>query len=207
MERLLCGTISNVRTRAFDSKFMDRNVFLELAFRKMNRLLSLIQFLPLSIFLGVARAHGFTGESWALAFQWGALTALVETIILLPLLGNGLSRLIAGANFFLILGGIAFFFNFQILLSLIDSSRESGIFFSLLLVCMLGILTTPTGVFEKGLSKSKAEIKYSRYFVIGIVAAIFWSIYFRGNPMLAGTLPFVSLALLKQLLQRKLSTI
>lgn len=173
----------------------------------MKKVLTLIQFIPLSVFLGVARSFNYTHEAWAIAFQLGAVVGLLEMIILLPLLGNGVSRLIAGTNVFLIAGGIAFFFNISILLNLIGTLREAGLFISLALASLLGIFITPTGVFERRFSKCQAEKNYSVIFLIGIAAALSVSIFYRGNPMMAGAVPFVFILLLKQYLQRKLATI
>src|SRR3989344_2582087 len=125
----------------------------------MKRILLLIQFLPLSIFLAVARAHGFMGNAWPLAFKLGALAAALEIAILLPILRSKISRLIAGANLFLIVGGLAFFLNNHSLISLIDYLREAGVIIFVGIVCIVAILFVPTGVFEKQFSKGNFEKK------------------------------------------------
>lgn len=173
----------------------------------MKTIWPLIQFLPLTIFIGVARSHGFAGEAWPLAFKWGALTALLELIVLLPILGNRISRLISGANLFLIFGGTGFFFNISLFISLIDYLRTSAVFFFLILVCAGATLTTTTGVFEKAISKSGAEKRFSIYFLLGIFIVFIWSLYHRDDVMTGGTLPFISLILLKRFLQSRLNNI
>lgn len=170
----------------------------------MKKIAPLFQFLPLSIFLITSRSHGFTNEAWAFAFQAGAVAAIIEFAILLPLLGNRMNRLIAGANVFLLLGGSAFFFKLTSILVFISTFRETGIFICLIVTCLLAFVATPTGVFEDKLSKHGREKKYSLYFIGGIFLATIWSYLYKGNPLLAGTLPFVFLILLKQFLQRRL---
>lgn len=171
----------------------------------MKTLLSLIQFLPLTLFVSVARYHGFEGDAWALAFQWGAVAAALELAILIPMLGSRMSRLIAGANLFLLVGGAAFYFKISFLLSGLAELGAAGLIVMVGVACGLAFFMTPTGVFEKTFSKTGAEKKYSIYFLIGIVSAFVWSFFNRENTTLGGVFPFIFLIGVKHVLQKRLT--
>jgi hypothetical protein len=165
----------------------------------MNRIFPFIQFFPLAVFLYVGRKQG-----WELAFEYGALAAIAESAAIYFLMGNRINRMIAGANLFLVLGGAGFYFKIQSILNFLNTKREAAVILSVGIVCGLSTLLTPAGVFEYHVSVRKLERKYSLIFLVGIAAAYFWSVKHRGNTTMAGTIPFVFLILLKQLLQREL---
>jgi hypothetical protein len=170
----------------------------------MTRLLALIQFLPLTVFVGVAQANGSDGKAWALAFQWGAAASIIELLILFPLLKNRLSRLVAGMSAFLIFGGAAFYFKSEPLLNILGLMRASAMIFFVGLVCVIATFATKTGVFEKEFSSSGGEKKYSYYFLAAVAVAFAWSYSFRDQPLLGGAPPFIFLILLKQYFEKKM---
>jgi len=173
-------------------------------FHAMQKFIPLIQYLPLSLFVGIARVNGFTEAAWSRAFQFGAVIAVLELIILLPLMKNKLSRLIGGANLFLFVGGAGFFFKISSVITFLDSLREAGIIFFVGIVSMIAMLVTPTGVFEESFSKNRCERKFSVYFLLGVSVAFFWALQHRGNTLVGGVAPFIFLILLKQVLQRRM---
>jgi hypothetical protein len=171
----------------------------------MSRLFSLVQFLPLTIFIGVARHRGFTAEAWSFAFQCGALVALVELVVLHYWIRQPLNRLLWGANLFLIFGGIAFRFDLNILMEALSFLKASAIFVSVGLVCIIALFTSKSGVFERQLSTSHNQKLYSIFFIGCVAVAFVWSSAFKDNNMLGGTFPFIALIVIKMGLQRRLS--
>lgn len=168
----------------------------------MKKAMSLVQFLPISICLGVARSLGSDGHAWSVAFQWGAIAAVIQLAILLPVLKNKMDRLVGGANLFLIVGGIGFGFKIGPILELFDVLRESVILASVGVVCILATVFTATGVFEEAFALTGNEKRYSYFYLISIAVALGFSIENRGNTLLAGVLPFISLVLLKRVLSK-----
>jgi hypothetical protein len=167
----------------------------------MNKLLLLLQYFPLSVFLSVARIYDFSNQGWEAAFAWGGLIAALEFLILIPILGNRLGRLIAGANLFLIVGGLGFYFHLSPVQNFLGFLREASLLFFVAVVCALAILTTQTGAFETKLSDQQK--KYSICFLVAVIGAFAWSLSQRGNPLLGGMLPFVFLIFLKEYLERR----
>ncbi len=165
---------------------------------------SLLQFLPLTIFIGVARYFGFTAEAWSYAFQVGALIGILELVLILSLVNQPLNRMLWGANLFLIFGGIAFGMSLTPLMSAMDYFKASAIFISVGLVCFVALLTSETGVFEKSLSTSPRQRFYSFVFLGGVVLAFTWSFAYKDNNTWGGTIPFVALIFLKLALQKHL---
>jgi hypothetical protein len=167
----------------------------------VKKIFPILQYFPLSVFLGVARAYDFSDQGWENAFIWGGIVASLEFMILIPILGNRLGRLIAGANLFLIFGGLGFYFQLSSFMNFLGFLKEASLLFFVIVVCSIAILTTSTGVFETKLS-DKQKI-YSIYFLAGVVAAFAWSLSQRGNPLLGGMAPFVFLIALKGFLERR----
>lgn len=158
----------------------------------MNVILALLQFAPLSIFLGVARHFEFSADAWPMAFQFGAIAALVEFAILIPIMKNKLNRLIAGANLFLITGGVGFFLKNEVILNFLGHLRASALFFFVGVACLIATFTTSTGVFEAFLADGK-ERRKSLYYLAAIAVVFAWSYFNRHDSIAGGLLPFVFL--------------
>ncbi|MGE3974114.1 MAG: hypothetical protein AB7F59_06265 [Bdellovibrionales bacterium] len=173
----------------------------------MKKILALLQFFPLTAFLIIARSYDFTNQGWSIAFQWAALMAVIQLMILLPLLKNKMSRLVAGVNLFFIFGGIAFFFKNEILLNFMEYLKEAGIIFFVAVVCIAATIFSRTGVFETAISKSHSEKKYSVYYLLATAFALIWAFAHRGDMISASAGPFILLNILKEVFERKLSTI
>jgi hypothetical protein len=170
----------------------------------MKKILPILQYFPLSVFLGVARAYDFSNQGWESAFIWGGIVATLEFMILIPILGNRLGRLIAGANLFLIFGGLGFYFQLSPFMNFLGFLKEASLLFFVVVVCVIAILATSTGVFET--KHSDKQKSYSICFLVGAVAAFAWSLSQRGNPLLGGMAPFVFLILFKEFLERRSSS-
>lgn len=165
------------------------------------RLLLFTQSLPLTLFVVSAWAHDFSNDGWALAFQIGAVTGAVQLVALLPILRNQLSRLLTGANLFLIFGGVTVYTNSFYLLGWLDELRAAGVIVFVGIVCSLATVYSPTGVFEDSTGKPLPR-KYSYYFLMAVLVALAWSAHFRVDPVLGGAIPWLFLALVKPLLHR-----
>lgn len=173
----------------------------------MPIIVRLFQFLPLSVFLYFSRQNIETGEAnWAPAFQAGALAAVLELMILIPILKAKISRLITAVNLYLIIGGLAFFLNLIGLLNLIGKLRETGLLMTVIFVVLLSIVLTKSGAFENAPDDSMNARKYSIYFLGWCVIATVFSWMNKGQLQLAGVVPFISLIIVKYFLWRRLNS-
>lgn len=159
---------------------------------KTKFLVQVFQFFPLAVFMAVARNGSFQSSVWPVAFQWGALSAIVETIVIFAVLKVRLSHLIAAVNVFLIFGGIGFYFNNRTLLSALDHLRATGLIISVALVTLISMIA------------SKGTLnKYSYIFMGAVILAAGFSYMNRAEVFLSGVLPFVFLIISKRILEKK----
>jgi hypothetical protein len=159
---------------------------------------TIIQFFPLSSFAAFAFWGGTpSNERWLDAYQLGALLGLIQLAILLPV-KNPLNRLILAGNLYLILGGLAAFFQQWWYLQLYDVLRESAI---ILLIIVIGLATTLFS--SSGFIAVKAsERKYSLYLLLATILIFPFAILFEGNQLYAVVLPIVSLSLFQRYLAK-----
>jgi hypothetical protein len=157
---------------------------------------ALIQFFPLSTFATFAFWNGApTNDRWLEAFQLGALLGLIQLIILLPQ-KKPLNRLVLAGNIYLILGGLAAFFQQWWYLKLYDSLRESAI---ILLMVIVGSLTT--FVSSSGfIAVKNSDRKFSIYLLVATISMLPFAIIFEGNRTYAAVLPIIFLAILQRYL-------
>ncbi|MDO6428892.1 hypothetical protein Q4489_17970 [Thalassotalea sp. 1_MG-2023] len=155
-----------------------------------------IQFFPLSTFATFAFWNGApTNDRWLEAFQLGALLGLIQLIILLPQ-KNPLNRLVLAGNIYLILGGLAAFFQQWWYLKLYGSLRESAI---ILLMVIVGSLTTFISSSGFIAVKDSAR-KFSIYLLVATISMLPFAIIFEGNRTYAAVLPIIFLAILQRYL-------
>ena len=157
---------------------------------------ALVQFFPLSTFASFAFWNGIpSNDRWLQAFQIGALLGLIQLVILLPQ-KRPLNRLVLAGNIYLILGGLAAFFQQWWYLKLYDTLRESAI---ILLMAIVGLLTTfySTSGF---IAVKDSSMKYSAYLLIATISMLPFAIVFEGNRAYAAVLPIVFLAILQRYL-------
>lgn len=157
---------------------------------------TLVQFFPLSIFATFAFWQGVpSNERWLEAFQLGALLGLIQLAILLPQ-KNPLNRLVLAGNIYLILGGLAAYFQQWWYLKLYDSLRESAIFIIMIIVGSLSTITSSSGfIAVKGSAR-----KFSIYLLIATVFMLPFALYFEGERTFAAVLPIIFLAILQRYL-------
>lgn len=157
---------------------------------------ALIQFFPLSTFATFAFWNGApSNDRWLEAFQLGALLGLIQLVILLPQ-KTPLNRLVLAGNIYLVLGGLAAFFQQWWYLKLYDSLRESAIILFMVIVGILTTLVSSSGfIAVKGSAR-----KFSIYLLVATSAMLPFAIIFEGNRTYAAILPIIFLAILQRYL-------
>tara|TARA_R110001592_G_scaffold82271_2_gene243712 strand:+ start:2035 stop:2577 length:543 start_codon:yes stop_codon:yes gene_type:complete len=160
---------------------------------------ALIQFFPLSTFATFATFAFWnvnpSNERWLDAFQLGALLGLIQLAILLPQ-NTPLNRLVLAGNIYLILGGLAVFFQQWWYLKLYDSLRESAI---ILLMAFIGTITTFAS--SSGFIAVKGSTReLSIYLLVATFLMLPFAIYFEGNRTYAAVFPIIFLAIFQRYL-------
>ena len=170
----------------------------------VHKLFLLVQFVPLSVFLAIIRWSDETGPNWKLAFIIGGCIAVIESI-LLSTRKIAFNRFIMAINLFLFVGGMGFLFRISPILNLYKHLMQSALFAALLLV---GLGTTFFSVYGFiGVKHPNKQIVRSRsiYLLIASLFAFALSMLFRGNMLLSGILPFISLLIISKVLCLKLN--
>jgi hypothetical protein len=172
----------------------------------LKKLAPLFQFLPLSLFSTIGFWQAQTSnENWLLAFQVAALVGIVQLLLLVNQ-KTVVSRLILSANFYLILGGLAAFFQQWWYLELYNTLQESAIFMMMILVALMTILGSNKGFvgIDKTLIKNATERfninKKSAYLFIGVLVSLAISVAFKGDIVFSAVTPIVVLAVFQRYL-------
>jgi hypothetical protein len=164
----------------------------------MNRLPQLLQFLPVAIFLYFSKTQG-----WSTGFIAGGVAALVQfTLIFIKKIP--LSRLLAGANLFLVIGALAFGFHITPIQEILGQLMEASIFVCVAIVLLITSLRSRTGAFEYSSASIEVTKRYSFALLLFTAICAGWALYFKGDTLKAGTLPFVALIIVKFALQKRL---
>jgi hypothetical protein len=171
----------------------------------MSQLWPLLQYIPLTLFLFLSRQSAFGASNWSIAFQVSGLLGAVELALILYFTKNRFHRLVSAATLFLIIGGLAFYFEIEAILNTLSTLRESTLLLMMTLVCTIATLTTKTGAFEQQWADEKIQKKYSFYFILCTIVALVWSYAQRGNSNAAGFAPVVVLILTKIVFQKTLA--
>ena len=172
----------------------------------MRKLLFAFQFLPIAAFLAVARYKGSTPDAWVAGFQVGAVLAVVESVVL-ALNHVPWNRLLLGANLYLVVGGFGCTFGIEPIIRFVSQWRESAVFLSLIVVGIVTTLFTPGGFIEAPHAERSAVVKNSALLLAAVCVCLALSIFFRGDPWLAGTIPFVLLVAIRRWRLNKLEPI
>jgi len=177
----------------------------------LKRIAPLFQFLPLSIFSTIGFWQQQTSnQGWLMAFQVAALMGIIQLVLIVKQ-KVVLSRLILSANLYLILGGLAAFFQQWWYLELYNSLQESAIFIMMLLVGIITMLTTNHGFvgIDKARIKNAAELysinKKSAYLFVGVFVSLAISSVFKGNITLSVVVPIILLAIFQRYLVHRSS--
>jgi len=164
------------------------------------RLAPFFQFLPISLFSTYAFALGLpSNERWLEAFMLSALVGVLQLVVL-AFVKRPMSRLVLAINSYLIVGGLAAFFQQWWVLDLYNQGQELSIF---IFIFTVGIITTFASqhgfiALEKG---NKKQIRFASYLLLtaSVVAAII-AFIFQGNTTYSAVLPIISLALIQRIL-------
>jgi len=166
----------------------------------------LFQFLPLSLFSTIGFWQPQTSnETWLLAFQVAALVGICQ-LLLIAKLSTVMSRLILSANIYLILGGLASFFQQWWYLELYNTLQESAIFIVMICVGLSTMFFSNYGFvgINKTLAvrvKERIDInKKSVYLFIAVLISFVVSVVFRGDIAISVVIPIIALALFQRYL-------
>jgi hypothetical protein len=172
----------------------------------LKKIAPLFQFLPLSIFSTIGFWQPQTSnETWLLAFQVAALVGICQ-FLLITKLKIVMSRLILSANIYLILGGLASFFQQWWYLEFYNSLQESAIFIVMIFVGITTMLFSNNGFvgINKTLikeAKNRINInKKSAYLFIAVLIALVVSVMFKGEIAISVVTPIVALAIFQRYL-------
>lgn len=153
----------------------------------------LLGFLALAVFAALAFGHGTpTPERLINAFKWCSGLAAVE-LALLARRPAPVNRLIAGANLWLILGGLAAFTQQWWFLRLYERLGEASLFATMLMVGAAATVATPSG-FVGARGPRRKVLLASAVLLAGVVAALCVAVAWRGNTQFAAVLPVIGLS-------------
>ena len=168
---------------------------------------NILEFLPLSLFLILARTTDTSvPENWNIPFYAGGLAALVCIVFCLSQ-RTMFKRIMLGINLYLLSGGLALITHQWWLNNLYGNLQASGM---LLWVVGIGVVTLAVspGGFVGVVCEDKMKVKqYSLYLLIASICAFLLSFWFRGGDrLLAEIIPFVTLFMVQNSLQAKLTS-
>lgn len=168
-----------------------------------SRILSLLQFFPLSLFAAYAFWNGAPDEQrWREAFVIGSLAAIAQLAVALPRT-RPINRLVLAGNIYVMLGGLAFLTHQWWYLRIYDSLRETAIFVAMLIVGIVATIATRAGFAAMPDAPRGDAVRASLWLLAATVAGLGVSIAFRGNRTLAAVIPILLLAFLQQSLVRR----
>lgn len=171
----------------------------------MKKTLLLLQFVPLTAFVAIARRNGFSQDGWSMAFQIGGALAVAESVVLC-LKRTPLNRFILAVNLFLCVGGAAFALRVGPILSFYHQMMEASLFLSVLVIGIATTLWSDGGfIGATGITSRRQVKRYSVYLLIVTAFCLVCSLAFRSNIWLAGMVPFVILILARATLLRRLA--
>jgi hypothetical protein len=175
----------------------------------LNKIAPLFQFLPLSLFsmIGFWQAET-SNQTWLLAFQLAAMVGICQLLLIIKL-NIVMSRLILSANIYLILGGLASFFQQWWYLELYSILQESAIFLVMIFVGISTMLLSKNGFvgINKTLVKEEKDRihinKESFYLFIAVLISLVISLVFKGDIAISVVTPIVFLAFFQRYLVRQ----
>jgi len=172
----------------------------------LNKIAPLFQFLPLSLFSMIGFWQPETSnQTWLLAFQVAALVGIFQLLLIIKLKVI-MSRLILSANIYLILGGLASFFQQWWYLEFYNILQETAIF---LVMIFVGIITMTwsknsfVGIDKTHVKDVVERIsinKKSSYLFVAVLLSLIFSLVFKGNITLSVVTPIIFLALFQRYL-------
>ncbi len=177
----------------------------------LNKSAHIFQFLPLSLFSMIAFWQPQTSsQTWLLAFQVSALVAIAQLVMMLKQ-KVVMSRLILSANFYLILGGLASFFQQWWYLKLYNTLQESAIFLVMIVVAVITMIISENGfvgIDKSAVKDAKERLninKKSAFLFIAVLVSLAISHIFKGDIVISVAAPIVVLALFQHYLTYQFS--
>lgn len=159
-----------------------------------------IRFFPLIAFVWYARIHNFSPECWENAFIIGSAFSVIQFAILLyqrlPL-----EPFISAVNLFLLGGGIGFLGKITWLLSVYDNYKQTMLFFWLLVIGIITTLFSSQGFADINVGNKRTITFCSLILLAATGVACYISFLFKGSTLWAGFIPFISLIVLKKILE------
>ncbi|MFT5295036.1 MAG: uncharacterized membrane protein YbjE (DUF340 family) [Colwellia sp.] len=172
----------------------------------LNKIAPLFQFLPLSLFSMIGFWQPETSnQTWLMAFQVAALVGVFQLLLIFKL-KIIMSRLILSANLYLILGGLASFFQQWWYLDFYNILQETAIFIVMIFVGIITMMWSKNSFvgIDKTLTKEVAERssinEKSFYLFIAVLISLVFSLIFKGNINFSTVAPIVFLALFQRFL-------
>ena len=161
----------------------------------------LLGFLALACFAFLAFGSGpATDDRLLLAFKVTAPIAAAEVAVLLWRTAPA-SRLILGANLWLVAGGLAAYLQQWWWLKAYQQLGEAGLFISMALVGLATTAFSPAG-FVAAVGSRRPVVLASIGLLAAVCVALLAAVHFRGNVKFAAVLPVIALSWLNRLLRR-----
>lgn len=161
----------------------------------------LLGFLALAFFAFLAFGRGPASDDTLLfAFKAAAPVAAAELAFLLRRPAPA-SRLILGANLWLLAGGLAAVLQQWWWLKGYQQLGEASLFIAMLLVGLATTALSPAG-FVAATGARRPVVLASLGLLFAVVLALLAAVHFRGNVKFAAVLPVIALSWLNRLLRR-----
>ena len=172
----------------------------------LNKIAPLFQFLPLSLFSMIGFWQPETSnQTWLLSFQVAALVGFFQLLLIFKL-KIIMSRLILSANIYLILGGLASFFQQWWYLDFYNILQETAIFIVMICVGFITMMWSKNSfvgidkTFVKEVGERISINKKSSYLFVAVLISLILSLIFKGDITLSAVTPIIFLALFQRFL-------
>ena len=172
----------------------------------LNKIAPLFQFLPLSLFSMIGFWQPETSnQTWLLSFQVAALVGFFQLLLIFKL-KIIMSRLILSANIYLILGGLASFFQQWWYLDFYNILQETAIFIVMICVGIITMMWSKNSfvgidkTFVKEVGERISINKKSSYLFVAVLISLIFSLIFKGDITLSAVTPIIFLALFQRFL-------
>ena len=169
----------------------------------INKLLNIIEFIPISVFGLIFSFTRENGVNWKFVFILGACLAVIGKALLMAR-RFPLDRIFLGADVFLVVGGTGFLFNISLILHIYGTLFHATLFAALLAVGIFTTFLTERGFVGIKHHDRSRVIHYSMYLLGAGVVAFLISFLSRGNVFLAWILPFTGMMAINWILAKRL---
>lgn len=171
----------------------------------MKEFINYFKFFPITVFLLVARYGSFTDLAWYNAFIAAAIAALGINSFLLTQ-DIILDRFALGLNLFLMIGGLAFYFDIKPILYFYSNYKAASFFANITIVGILTMVFSPYGFIGVKSSDKKliqtTSMQLLCFTFIALAASYFLNSY---SLFVSGALPFIALRFAREPLAQKVT--